>query len=190
MAPRILLCALALLILLPARAGATPPTWKAVAVNGDATCAIATDDQLQCWGDTSDSARYPPADLGPVKDIAMGWVHGCAIKADDSVACWYYGGANQMPGDVGPLKTITGSESTDTCGITPDDALRCWPGSGGTADIPGDLGTVKAVDVGDWNSCAIKADDSLACWGAYEVGGPIYVPPDLGPVMKVSTSAF
>src|SRR3954447_1413542 len=134
MAPRNLLCAplcaLALLILLPVSAGATPPTWKAVAVNGDATCAIATDDQLQCWGDTNDAARYPPSDLGPVKDVAMGWVHGCAIKADDSVACWYYGGVHQMPDDLGPLKTLTDStESTDTCGIAPDDTLRCWPGT-------------------------------------------------------------
>src|SRR4051794_10633344 len=107
MAPRILLCALALLILLPARAGATPPTWKAVAVNGDATCAIATDDQLQCWGDASDEGRFPPADLGPVKAVSLGWVHGCAITMEDEVRCWGMS-PPVFPGDLGKVKAIDG----------------------------------------------------------------------------------
>jgi len=61
---------------------------KQIALGSYNTCAIKTDDSVQCWGDNSKGQSCVPSGLGSVKSIAAGAYHTCAIKADDSVQCW------------------------------------------------------------------------------------------------------
>ena len=61
---------------------------KQIALGSNNTCAIKTDDSVQCWGDNQDGQSSVPSGLGSVKSIAAGYQHTCAIKADDSVRCW------------------------------------------------------------------------------------------------------
>ena len=52
------------------------------------TCAIKTDDTVQCWGDIMLGQATVPSNLGTVSSIDTGHYHTCAIKTDDTVQCW------------------------------------------------------------------------------------------------------
>ncbi len=52
-------------------------------------CAVKKADQaLVCWGSDTEAALKPPAGIGKVTDVELGFEFGCAIKVNGYVACW------------------------------------------------------------------------------------------------------
>lgn len=131
-------------------------SWKSVSLGYQVTCAIKSDDTLNCWGNNANGATAMNTTTGNTivptgvngggswKTISVSLSNGsnhsgCAIKSDDTVWCW---GSNSY-GNLG--------DGTTTQRIVPT-AI-----SGG--------GSWRLVEAGNMHSCGIKSDNTAWCWG-------------------------
>lgn len=131
-------------------------SWKSVSLGYQVTCAIKSDDTLNCWGNnqygatalntTTGNTLVPTqvSGAGSWKIISVGLSNGsnhsgCAIKSDDTVWCW---GSNSY-GNLG--------DGSTTQRIVPT-AI-----SGG--------GSWRLIEAGNMHTCGIKSDDTAWCWG-------------------------
>jgi alpha-tubulin suppressor-like RCC1 family protein len=126
-----------------------------------ATCAVAADGTVACWGSGtlgnlgSSISTLPVAvavegtgldGLEPV-EVAVGRNQACARGADGSVACW----------GSGPLGDGTVNHSMVPVRVT-------------TAGTPLAGDPVVAIDAGPDTTCARSASGGLACWGSGSYG--------------------
>jgi hypothetical protein len=94
-------------------------------------CAIKPDDTVTCWGDDVGGNTQVPADLGPVKDLAVATFNSCAIKLDGTPVCWGTKNYSDDPSRAHPmppglkLKGIR-AKMASYCGLQLDDTLVCW----------------------------------------------------------------
>jgi hypothetical protein len=94
-------------------------------------CAIKLDDTVTCWGDNVGGNTDVPADLGPVKDLAVATFNSCAVKLDGTPVCWGTKSYSDDPSRAHPmpaglkLKGIR-SKMASYCGLQLDDTLACW----------------------------------------------------------------
>ena len=94
-------------------------------------CAIKLDDTVTCWGDNVGGNLDVPADLGPVKDLAVATFNSCALQLDGTPVCWGTKLYDPDPARVHPmpaglkLKGIR-AKMAAYCGIKLDDTLACW----------------------------------------------------------------
>jgi alpha-tubulin suppressor-like RCC1 family protein len=121
------------------------------------TCAIVSDNTVQCWGrnqdgqlgngdSTTDVALPAPVQgLGPVADFAAGGYHACAIMSDRTVKCW----GRNVRGQVG-------DGTTNTPVVQPH--------------VVGGLNNVAALSLGTYHSCALLQDRTVQCWGQNDFG--------------------
>ena len=96
-------------------------------------CAIQLDDTVACWGKEMGGNLAVPADLGPVRDIAVATADSCALRMNGEPVCWgsvLYD--NMDPTRYHPrppglhLKAIRAKLAT-YCGIKmEDDTIVCW----------------------------------------------------------------
>ena len=138
-------------------------TAKALVADETRTCAILSDDSLECWGNNNlgviginsptrniDTPRR--VDLGDertAKSVNFGEKYTCAILDDNSLKCW---GDNRY-GQLGYLTT--------------DDNFRDAPEP---VDLGGAERSAKTISTGPRHACAILDDDSLVCWGQNDNG--------------------
>jgi alpha-tubulin suppressor-like RCC1 family protein len=55
--------------------------------------------------------------------------------------------------------------------VTPaSGGVACWTGSARPTPVPGVVGTILDLDVGDGHACAVVADGSVMCWGSDSSG--------------------
>jgi hypothetical protein len=96
-------------------------------------CAIQLDDTVTCWGKDSGGNLTPPADLGPVRDLAVATIDSCALRMNGEPVCWgtnLYDGMDPTRYHARPpglhLKAIRAKLAT-YCGIKmEDDTVVCW----------------------------------------------------------------
>ncbi|MCL2173995.1 IPT/TIG domain-containing protein, partial [Candidatus Saccharibacteria bacterium] len=135
--------------------------WKQISAGGYHTCAIASDDQLYCWGNnnygqlgdgTNNNSSTPIAVAGPlsgiaIKQISVGGNYTCAIRADnDQLYCWGYNGYGQL----GDGTSGSGADKSVPTAVT----------------SPLDGVAVSQVTTSYSYTCAIRASDGQAfCWG-------------------------
>jgi len=140
-------------------------TVKAISVGDSHTCAIASDDQVYCWGsnnngrlgDNSTTQSLVPVAVDnsgalsgkTVKSISLGFDNTCAIASDDQAYCW---GLN----DVGQLGD---NSTTERLVPTAVDASGVLSGK-----------TIKAISARSSFTCAIASDDQAYCWGSGTLG--------------------
>jgi hypothetical protein len=135
----------------------------------------------------------------PATYLRSGPIHSCALGAAGDAYCWGldYGGSwapsqlcvygrtpyycTATPVRVGGtlrFKEIVPGVTT-TCGITIDDAVRCWgagflPGSGHVAaSEPAAIpfsGPAHGLILGHRHACALAASGEAYCWGANDRG--------------------
>jgi len=162
--------AVSLPVAVRAVAGSGPLTGVAAMAGGyDTNCALLTNRQIRCWGDSTtngslgngvpdvDSPRPTivrnVADTGPltaVRNVAHSGYHGCANLTNGQVRCW---GEN----DTAQLGNNT---------LDPHDTPVVTLRNGAT----GPLTNVQQVGVGTEFSCALLTNGQVRCWGANDYG--------------------
>ena len=119
---------------------------------GGASCALASDDNVYCWGyggyrlsDMSNRST-PQIEVGAltetIKSFYMGKNNVCVITASDAGYCWGRGAS----GAIGNNNI----SNQDAALVTPVGSLAAG---------------FKSFSIGDENICAIALDESLYCWG-------------------------
>lgn len=136
-----------------------PPTQtRALAVGGRHTCAIATNDELYCWGangagqvnlgcgvDQSCPERQSPIAVSmPVDDVAAGLEHTCLLNAGE-LFCWGRPAGARLGGPTMggfDIAQVTGNQWTlvacgdlHTCGVRGGELL-CWGTNGRGQAVP------------------------------------------------------
>ena len=103
------------------------------------TCAIKTDNSLECWGSDGFGQASPPAGTDFVQ-VDAGDSHNCAVKTDNSVACWgsNFGFGESTP-PAGTDFVQLSAAGTHACAVKTDNSLECWGrnGSGATCLVAG-----------------------------------------------------
>jgi len=135
-------------------------TIKSISTGWANNCAIASDDQVYCWGDgfygalgnnTTVLSKVPVAtdttgvlSGKTIKSVSTGYYATCVIASDDLAYCWGY----NTNGGLGNNSTTQSKVpvAVDTTGVL----------SGKT---------IKSISVGQYYTCAIASDDLAYCWG-------------------------
>ena len=119
------------------------------------TCALLTDQTVQCWGDnsldqlgvngTTSKSNTPVAISGisGATAITAGYAHTCALLADQTVKCWGYNGSGQL----GNGTTVSSKTPVSVSGID------------------GTTVQAMAISAGYLHTCALLADNTVQCWG-------------------------
>jgi alpha-tubulin suppressor-like RCC1 family protein len=147
------------------------------------SCARVRGGAVKCWG--WDSAgqlgdggqgiaayRTTPVLVNGARNVtqlALGVHHTCAKSGRDLV-CWGEG-TGLAPskllhtGDVELVAT-----AMQTCIALTSGGVSCWTGSSRPIPVPGVVGKVVDLEVGDGHACALVADGSVVCWGSNTAG--------------------
>jgi len=95
-------------------------------------CAIQLDDTVACWGTEMGGNLAVPANLGPVRDIAVATADSCALRMNGEPVCWGKVLYSTDPTRYHPmpaglhLKALRAKLAT-YCGIKmEDDTIACW----------------------------------------------------------------
>lgn len=174
--------------------GLAAPATSAITLV-DASCALLTTGQIQCWGSNAGKQLGAATALGisttpvtvagmkgPAVAISGTWEHGCAILANDQVQCW--GSAIAAPaGTFDQDRVIRGIEGKPTaiassyhhtCIVVESGTIQCLGYDGAYNDENGGEGLVvvegltgKAVDVAlNYGSmCVLFDNGSTHCRG-------------------------
>ena len=140
-------------------------TVKRIAAGFDHNCAIASDDNVYCWGEGEHGALGNGSTARAATPVAVSTTGALAGKTIKRIA--------------------TGSDHA--CAVTTNDQVYCWGrnsngelGNGSTADsnvpvavsMPGTLAgkTIKRLSGGSYRTCAIAYDNQVYCWGNNDHG--------------------
>ncbi|MFY9227989.1 MAG: prepilin-type N-terminal cleavage/methylation domain-containing protein [Candidatus Microsaccharimonas sp.] len=198
-------------------------TIKSLDVDTETACAIASDDNLYCWGrgesgklgngtTTNSSVPVAVSTAGvlsgkTIKSVSVTYGHMCAIASDDNLYCWglnNYGqlGNNSTTSSSLPVavstagvlsgKTINQVVNSDyiTCALASDTKVYCWGnneygqvGNDSTVNalVPTtvlDTGvlsgkTLKSLVYGYSVACTLGSDGNAYCWGDYSGSGEL-----------------
>lgn len=84
-------------------------------------CRVRESGKLEC--ESSPYRGDPPENLGPVRLVRTGWMHGCALLESGKVRCW---GDARPPPDLSFRYISHPDVSGSYCGITIDEQGYCW----------------------------------------------------------------
>jgi hypothetical protein len=144
----------------------------------NASCAIASDLSVQCWGRDIGPVPTPVSGLAGVRDVAAGGKSICAIDGTGAVRCWTAGGT---PG--APLGSLAGASSIDVVSSDLNPPLVCGVVSGGVSCVnvygaqPQSVTTLTGqatlVRAGQDTGCAVLTDGRTDCFYNYHGWGEI-----------------
>jgi alpha-tubulin suppressor-like RCC1 family protein len=145
-----------------------PERWLAVGAGTYATCAIAADRSLWCWGDPQNAAR--PRRQGREHDwvaVDAGRI-GCGLRQDGTVWCWTHDRWQMRSADF-PARWYDGAHidvaaERSSCTVTSTGKLSCLL----PEYDPGIVAT--AVDDGARHTCALDVEGRIFCWGNAQRG--------------------
>jgi prepilin-type N-terminal cleavage/methylation domain-containing protein len=142
-------------------------TIKTISVGNGYSCAVASDDNLYCWGwgygnmlgdGSSVDSSMPVASIASgdltgkkVKYISLGSPYSRCLLSTDSLA---YCRGDNLSGELGNNTDISNDISYSA--VYADGELKGK--------------TVKSITSGSSHSCAIASNDQLYCWGFYSNG--------------------
>lgn len=120
------------------------------------------------WGDNSFRQGSPPANLGPVRELAAGASHSLALRPDGTVVSW---GANFLGEATVPagLNNVIGIGAgvAHSLALKSDGTVVAWgDNTRGQVSVPSGLSGVTAISVGHWHNLALKSDGTVVAWGA------------------------
>ena len=144
-------------------------TYSIIDVGERTTCALNTDEEIECWGDDS-SNIITHAPVGTLLDFAIGGQSGCAVKENEEIICW--GEPLGMPPPLGSGYLAIDVGSKIACALDSNGSITCWGEY--NFQIDSSLGPFKEFDVGDMdNICALTINDEIYCSGTDVSNFPI-----------------
>lgn len=136
-------------------------TIKYITGGGDFTCALASDNNVYCWGEnsmgqlgnnsTTDSLVPVQIDMSgalsgmTILAVDSGYSHSCVIASDNNAYCWGQGTSGQL------------GHALSTDSLVPVAVSK----TGLFSDK-----TIKSVSAGTSSTCAIASNNNAYCWGA------------------------
>jgi hypothetical protein len=141
--------------------------WLALEVGFLSSCALRSNHQVVCWGDSS-RLRLPDTDFNVISnDIST-----CGLDGNGLVTCTADAATVASAAPSSPLVSISITAGF-ACGIRRDThALVCW---GDSSPFGTPTGAFAEVGVGLGGACAIRTADAgstLACWGGIPAPPP------------------
>lgn len=139
-------------------------TFRQISADAWRTCAISTDDQLECWGKLGGELVDLPS--WNFRQVSAG-DHVCAILMGGEVSCW--AGEHAMRPEEwevpdGKFQTLSASIGGYLCGLTVEDGIECWGWQAfdGATEYP-QSGSFQDVDNAH-PACAIDENGHVTCW--------------------------
>ena len=164
----------------------------AVALGDYTTCAIDTQQRLQCWGrntyrtiDPTGVNRLTPTVVDgatDVVDVAVGRHHVCTVHADKTATCrgnnTYGQLGNGQVATLSPPVTVgvdavtrVFAERNVTCVLDEAGAVSCFGEGIGTTPTQIPLpAPATSVSLGNAFACAVTNDATVWCWGSNTTG--------------------
>lgn len=146
----------------------------AVSAGGNASCALLSSGEVDCWGGWVAPAPTAIAGVAGATaiSIARDGVYMCAIVGGGQVECWNYerpeetargegqGELASPPSTIAGISGATAVDATSACAVV-GGIVRCWSPrkSRATASVSG---IDNAVGLSD--SCTLLSDGHVACW--------------------------
>jgi alpha-tubulin suppressor-like RCC1 family protein len=147
------------------------------------TCARIRGGAIKCWGWDNDGQigdgghglaeyRTTPVLVNGARNVTqlVAGVHHTCAKSGANLLCWGEGtgpAPSKLLG-VGDFERV--STRGQTCVTPASGGVACWTGSARPTPVPGVVGTILDLDVGDGHACAVVADGSVMCWGSDSSG--------------------
>ena len=132
------------------------------------TCAVASNGELYCWGDSQGGHSYAPA-LQTTENwstVSAGSGFSCGTTTLSRTLCWGYNEFNQIvvPSTASDFKQIS-SSVFHSCGVTEAGGGACWGRNQyGEGSVPGGQ-TWMMIAAGQEHSCGITTARGMLCWG-------------------------
>ena len=164
---------LLLLLLLQGLTANRDSSAEVLSVGWKHTCAVKSDDTLECWGNNDHGQATPPD--GHFSQVGAGEMYTCALKKESIIVCWgreLFDKLFEKDYITKPSKGRFSQISTGTrhaCAVTIDGSLECWGNNYSGQAMP-PSGYFSQVSAGGDHSCAIKNDGTLECWGDNSYG--------------------
>ena len=140
------------------------------------------------WG----AFATPPADLGPVIQIAAGGSHYLALQSDGTVRAWGFAANCQTNVPVG-LSNVVAIAAGDyhSLALRTDGRVTTWgcDTKWELGAVPGEATNVVQISAGQRHSLAVRADGTVVAWGVND-DGQCDVPDDLHAVAIAAGGAF
>ena len=152
-----------------------PGPFVAVAADREASCAVTSSGEIECWGEGRVAKATFPA--GPFRDVAIDNTSGVALHRDGTLASW-------GPGTAPSGRYTMLSAGYDACAIRDDGDLDCWRLRDGPPNTVTRKGPFTHVSVAASVGCAVRADGAIECWGDCSAGSgsePIDCPARVAP---------
>lgn len=170
-------------------AGVTSISTGATGINDGHSCALLSDETVQCWGYNVDGhllhgEQYEFESFAPVaipglagvKAISVGGDDMCALMADTTVQCW---NENLRPALVANLSGVSSLAVGDShCAVLLSGTVACWgdnndgqlgnglTGTGSVSPVAVlNVTTARAISAASFSTCALLQDATIACWG-------------------------
>lgn len=128
----------------------------------DHTCAVRSDEAVQCWGYAF--ALGPPPS-GAFTEVAAGQRDTCGLRPSGQVQCWDKKGIffTSPEGETFSRVTLTYGQG---CAIRTNGTVVCWPVYDKFEDrVKAPSGTFVQLDSGDRNTCGVRPSGAVECWG-------------------------
>jgi alpha-tubulin suppressor-like RCC1 family protein len=143
--------------------GAPAGDFLQVSAGFSHACAVATDNDVECWGLDAYGKATPPAGV-KMSAVSAGHSHACGIDLAGVLHCWGRNNVGQTDAPLGSYVSVSCGDD-HSCAIDGADAMRCW-------GIYTDDGELNAAREGTWasvsvwsHSCAVDLAGVVTCWG-------------------------
>ncbi len=139
------------------------------------------------WGDNSFSQGKPPANIGPVRDIAAGSGFSLGLRANGTVAAWGLDvvGETDVPPGLNNVVSVKAGVY-HSLALKADGTVVAWgDNTQGQRSVPPGLSGVTAISAGHWHNLALKNDGTVVAWGGNGQSETV-VPPGLNNVIAVA----
>eukprot|EP00586_Coscinodiscus_wailesii_P000615 CAMPEP_0172481926 /NCGR_PEP_ID=MMETSP1066-20121228/8123_1 /TAXON_ID=671091 /ORGANISM="Coscinodiscus wailesii, Strain CCMP2513" /LENGTH=326 /DNA_ID=CAMNT_0013244669 /DNA_START=45 /DNA_END=1025 /DNA_ORIENTATION=+ len=173
---------------------ATPPvggTYVQISAGLFATCAVALDESIRCWGD--DGVVTASEDDTTLRDmsflqVSVGESHACGVKKDGGISCWGRNDFGEGDPPTGTFVQVSAGQG-HTCAIRPTGRITCWGKNSDKQSTPPhdhiDTAFRQISASMSQHVCAITIDYDVVCWGNNSRNqAPTFRP---GPYVQVST---
>ena len=144
----------------PAQGAELPATtFQHLPDGGAASCGIASDGSILCWGWPLDRVNPPE---GEFTDVSVGTPHACGLRTDGAIVCWIWGFhiGDEAPGADSELFCLADRDGSVKCPGEPELEMEAMRLSGRLIEPYRALYSHNGIDY----PCGYRLDDSLVCW--------------------------